>query len=178
MKIDLFSIPIYILNVDVDKIKLKNQTFKKRWLSGTEASHESEVKIDDESATYLLSCVSKLISKDIRGPHNLELSNIWENHYKENDFQEIHNHPQSHFSFVIYKKIDKSNTVFINPSVKLITSYYETNLCDNLSVFEENFKPECRQGQLLVFPSFVDHMVLKNNNSDTVSGNINIKMVK
>jgi|TARA_R100001463_G_scaffold72700_1_gene126560 hypothetical protein len=179
MKLNLFSIPIYISNIDVDRIKLINQTFEKRWLSETTSSHNAEnLGIDPENAKYLLGCISKLISKDIKTGHSLELANIWENQYKENDFQEKHDHPFSHFSFIVYKDIDKSHTVFFNPSLKSMTSYYPPEILDNFNGLDENFAPECRKGQLLVFPSFVDHMVRKHSNSITIAGNVLIKETK
>ena len=179
MKLNLFSIPIYISNIDLDKIKLFNQKFEKKWLSETHSSHDVEnLSIDPENAKYLLECISKLISKDIITGHSLELVNIWENHYKENDFQEKHDHPFSHFSFIVYKDIDKSHTVFFNPSIKAITSYYPPEILDSFNGLDEHFRPECRKGQLLVFPSFVDHMVKRHSNSITISGNLLVKKTK
>ena len=38
MKIDLFSVPIHITNIDVSKIKLISEEFKREWVSNTESS--------------------------------------------------------------------------------------------------------------------------------------------
>jgi len=59
-----------------------------------------------------------------------------------------------------------------------MTSYYPPEILDNFNGLDENFAPECRKGQLLVFPSFVDHMVRKHSNSITIAGNVLIKETK
>ena len=177
MKLDLFSVPIYIGNIDIDKIKIEHKRFERTWHSQTKSSHNFNNKIEDDSASFILNCISKLISKDINAPHKLEIKNIWENHYLENDFQEKHNHPQSHFSFIIYKKVINSNTIFYNPSLSIMSAYYNPKLLKNLNYFNESFKPECKSGQIIIFPSFIEHMVVKNNDSITIAGNINVTIV-
>ena len=177
MKLNLFSVPIYIGNIDVDKIKIEHKGFEETWFSKTKSSHNFKNKIEDNSASFILNCISKLISKDISAPHKLEITNIWENHYLENDFQEKHNHSQSHFSFIIYKKIVDSNTIFYNPSLNIIDAYYDFKLLKHLNYFDQTIKPECRSGQIIIFPSFIEHMVVKNNDSITIAGNINITIV-
>ena len=94
---------------------------------------------------------------------------VWENNYMKNDFQEPHIHVHSHFSFIIYKKANESNTVFLNPSKYLLQSL------DLGNIIPENYKLSLRQGQFVIFPSFLEHMVLQGNNYTTVSGNFNIK---
>ena len=37
MKLNLFSIPVYIGNIVVDKIVIENKAFKKNWYSETES---------------------------------------------------------------------------------------------------------------------------------------------
>jgi hypothetical protein len=175
MKLNLFSVPIFIANIDIDKLKIENGSFKETWLSETISSHAEGDVIDKESSDYLLTTISKKLIAELKKPFKINLTHIWENHYKNNDFQERHTHPQSHFSFIIYKKIDKSNTVFFHPAEDLITSYYNGS---GLSMFNTNFMPECREGQIIIFPSFLGHMVKKSNNSQTISGNVNLEMVK
>ena len=66
-------------------------------------------------------------------------------------FKKRHTHAGSHFSFIIFKKIDESRTVFLNPIEDLITSYYNGS---NLNIFEQVYTPECRQGQIILFLVF------------------------
>jgi len=175
MKINIFSIPLYATTIDVNEIRINHVDFVNTWLSKTESSHNFNNEVCPDSTKYLLKNVSDLISEDIGKPHRLHLKNIWENHYKENDYQDKHIHPMSHFSFIIYKKISESNTLFFHPAEKLLQSYYENM---ELPIFMENFKPDLKQGQLLVFPSFLEHMVLKHNHSETIAGNILIELLE
>ena len=175
MKLNLFSTPLYISNIDLDKIKIKNTKVKTQWLSETKSSHGCLNEIAEDSKSYILQTIVKLLNPDIHTPYTLFLQEIWQNHYKENDYQERHCHPGSHFSFIIYKKIKQSNTVFFNPSFSLIQSYYYGSPLLNLPLFKNIFKVECREGQIVVFPSFLEHMVLKHSNSVTIAGNTILK---
>tara|TARA_R110000822_G_scaffold48327_2_gene127424 strand:- start:188 stop:730 length:543 start_codon:yes stop_codon:yes gene_type:complete len=178
MKLNIFSIPIYIGNINLNKIKIINKGFKKNWHSQTKSSFTFQNTLEEESAQYLLHTIENLIVNEITKPHRLILQNVWENRYEEGDFQEKHSHAQSHFSFVIYKEIDEAKTVFFNPSEKLMQSYYGEEFINTNNFFKEVFKPECRKGQIIIFPSFLEHMVLRHNNSVTYAGNITIEMLK
>tara|TARA_R100000657_G_C4656934_1_gene100869 strand:+ start:327 stop:854 length:528 start_codon:yes stop_codon:yes gene_type:complete len=175
MKIDLFSTPIFISNIDLNKIIIKNGAFEKTWLSETNSSHNNGDILDEESSKYLLGKIGSLIANEVKKDLKIKLDQIWENRYTDKDFQERHNHPGSHFSFIIYKKITEPKTIFINPNEDLILSYF-SNL--HLSLFQQNFKPECREGQMVIFPSFLHHMVSKTNESITIAGNISLEEVK
>jgi len=177
MKLNLFSIPVYIGNIDVDKIVIENKGFKKNWYSETESSYSYQNIIDQKSGEYILETINSLIGSDLPPHKTYKLLNIWENKYGSGDFQERHVHAQSHFSFVIYKKIESSKTIFFNPSEKLMISYYGEHFITNSKFFKEQFKPQCRQGQIIVFPSFIEHMVQKHNNSTTIAGNIFITLL-
>ena len=177
MKINLFSLPIFIGNIDSSKIDLENENFEKTWFSA-KSSHEFNNKLTEDSRIYLLNTIGALISSEILIPFGMELLHIWQNNYEENDFQEKHMHPNSHFSFVIYKEITESKTIFFNPAENLIYSFYDKDFIKKTSFFKTDFQPKCRQDQIVVFPSFMEHMVQKNNKSVTISGNINVKIIK
>jgi hypothetical protein len=171
MKINLFSIPIYISNIDVSKINLSPKKLNKAWLSETLSSVNEQNMLERKSLNYLLHEIDLLLN--ITQNHKINLEAIWENHYKKGDFQEAHAHGGSHFSFIIYKKIDESKTVFLNPAITLIDSYYAK--CKYKPI-QTSFMPECRQGQMIVFPSFLLHMVKKSNDSETIAGNVSIEL--
>ena len=65
MIVNLFEIPIYIGEVDLNKIKLINQKLEKIWLSDTNSSYKNtldekvENVIDKDSLTYLLKSIIK-----------------------------------------------------------------------------------------------------------------------
>lgn len=174
MKLNLFSIPVYIGNIDVDRIKLDNKGFEKTWFSKTNSSfkHGFNNTLTHNSAPYILNRIYDLIGKDIRAECRIELINIWENRYEKKDYQEKHIHPYSHFSFIIYKKIEEGKTVFINPSDKMMISFYPEKFFTNTNFFDVHYEPKCKQGQIAIFPSFLEHLVQECNDSVTISGNI------
>ena len=175
MQIDLFSIPIFIGNIDCSKINLNNVKFENTWHSKTLSSHNFDNTLDEDSTHYLLSKISKMLFSNISAPHKIYLKSIWENRYS-NDFQEKHIHTESHFSFVIYKKIKESKTVFFSGFHNLINAFYNTAFLNKTNFFKTEFNPECTENQIIVFPSFLEHMVQKTNDGITISGNIIIEI--
>tara|TARA_R110000796_G_scaffold218727_1_gene334668 strand:+ start:2427 stop:2954 length:528 start_codon:yes stop_codon:yes gene_type:complete len=172
MKINIFSIPIFLGNIDVKKIKIENQTYKKNWTSETLSSYKSpNISLDEKSTLYLLKIISKLIVPEVKNKFNINLLDIWTNKYSKNDYQEEHIHCGSDFSFIIYSKIKESKTVFVSDYKYLIETF---NL---LSLFPTEFNLSCRSNQIVVFPSFLKHRVDKNNFSgETISGNVKITL--
>ena len=158
MKLDLFSIPIWIGNIDVAKVTLQSSKLEKNFLSDVASSYSQGSSIDETSSKYLLDVIINLLDQDIIRRYTLDIINIWENHYYDSDFQENHIHVGSDLSFIIYKKIDESKTVFLNPSYKLLNC----------------FVPECRENQIIIFPSYLEHMVRKSSNTITIAGNLKI----
>lgn len=172
MRIDIFDIPIFIGNIDSDKIIIENQDFSKTWVSETKSSFFSEnSKIKEESVVYLLKNISELLKEKIKNPFEINLKNIWSNKYEKNDYQEEHIHSGCHFSFIIYKDVKESRTVFLSAWKDLIGGWEMEDL------FPNRFNVQCRSNQICVFPSFVKHMVLRNNYpGETIAGNICIKV--
>jgi|TARA_R100000426_G_C4763342_1_gene88015 hypothetical protein len=178
MRFDLFSVPIFIGDIDCNKINLQNKGFKKTFLSDTVSSHDFFNELDDESKQYLLTVIANLIKNNFFRSHKIILQSIWQNNYEEGDFQEKHIHQRSHFSFIIYKQIDESKTIFYNPAFYPITSFYDSSFLTHTNFFKTDFKPMCKTNQIIVFPSFLEHMVRKNTKkSITISGNVLIEMV-
>jgi len=174
MIVDLFKIPIFIGNIDVNKINLKNQNFYKTWVSQTNSSYkesfENVSKMSKESIKYLMETIVKILQEKINYPFELKLYNIWENHYINNDYQEPHIHSNSDFSFIIYKDVKQGKTVFLNPIRNYLLFY------KNIShMFEENIMPKCKTGHIVIFPRFLEHMVLKSSKQKTISGNLGFK---
>ena len=70
MILNLFEIPIFIGEIDLKKIKLKNRKLEKTWLSDTNSSYKKtldeniESVIEKDSLIYLLaSLIGKQINK-------------------------------------------------------------------------------------------------------------------
>ena len=174
MKIDLFSVPIWIGNIDSNKIKLKKEKLEPTFGSGVKTSFNKNLGaiIDETSLKYLYETLVKILDENINTSYNINLLNIWENYYENNDFQEKHLHTGSDLSFVIYKKIEQSNTVFVNPADKLISSFYTHCKVKQSTFGPLQFFPKCRQNQIIIFPSFLEHYVQKTSNSITIAGNL------
>jgi hypothetical protein len=176
MKIDLFSTSIWIGNIDSSKVKLIKQEVKPTFGSEVNTTYNDGIgsNIDEESVNYLYEVIVSLINETITNPYSLQLTNIWENEYREGDFQEKHIHPSSHLSFVIYKKVKESNTVFVNPVDKIIQAFYDPCKRKRNLFGPIEYSPECRENQIIVFPSYLEHYVKKTSNAITVSGNLNL----
>jgi len=177
MKINLFETHIYVDNIDCSKINLENQNFKKSWDSETPSSHLFKNKLEEKSQVYLTNKIGSLLESQILKNFKITITGIWQNDYIENDFQETHMHPHSHFSFILYKKIEESKTVFYHPIQDLISCMYPPEFFSKTNFFRSNFETKCRENQMVLFPSYLKHMVKKNSNSTTISGNILITIV-
>tara|TARA_R110000822_G_C15232506_1_gene485473 strand:+ start:63 stop:605 length:543 start_codon:yes stop_codon:yes gene_type:complete len=175
MIVNLFEIPIYIGKINLKKIKLKNSKLEKTWVSDISSSYKKNLNediqniIDKNSLSYLLNLIVKLFEEKQQEEFKIVLINIWENIYKNKDFQEPHIHIRSDFSFIIYKKVEEKGgkTLFFNPSRNFIEPF------PNISyLYAKTFQPFCKEGQIILFPSFLEHMVLKTSNQHTISGNL------
>ena len=176
MVLDLFTIPVFIGNIDIKKINLKNQKYKKMWLSDTKTSYDQSFKnvsdMDKDSLKYLMESIIKILEEKINYSFELRLWNIWENNYIKDDYQEPHIHEESDFSFIIYKKVNEGRTVFLNPLRNYFLFYKNIQ-----HMFEDKFIPKCKTGDIVIFPSFLEQMVLKSNKQKTISGNLKFKKI-
>lgn len=169
MKIDLFSIPVFLGNIDANKIKFQtNNKLQKTWLSKTNSTFFDKNILTDESGEYLLKTIISILNEEIRSEYNISLIEIWKNVYKHKDYQEEHIHPGAQFSFVIYKKVNSSNTCFSAPH--FFISQYSWN--DDQSIYKTTFEPQLRNGQIIIFPSFLIHHVKLSSNNETIAGNL------
>jgi len=95
--------------------------------------------------------------------NNCRLFDTWIQSYQDNQFHDLHLHPESFMSFVWYIDCtDKSSeTIFYNPGYP----YIERN--------KLHIKPE--KGKLILFDSALPHHVLPNKDSQrlVISGNCN-----
>jgi len=102
---------------------------------------------------------------------------MWCNVNYENDFNMIHSHGHFDFSGVYYVKADENSgdLLFRDPRPAAITSEYVTSSFNGGEVYR--ITPEI--GKLVIFPSYLDHMVLPSKSKDDrVSISWNIKAVQ
>jgi len=177
-QINFFYYPLFLGKIDIKKIKINKKTIRPTWLSRVNSNFYSEDNkiLDKDTGEYLMFTIGETMKDYFKSfKVQINLLNIWVNVYKQKDFQDPHTHPKSDFSFIIYSKVKKSETVFYNPSKALIDATYNEKTFPGM---ETVYKPECKQGDLIIFPSFMTHMVLPLSNSETIAGNIKINYVK
>jgi len=167
MRFNIFSTPIWIEDIDSSKLELITEEYGRRWLSDTLSSYGSNNnKMTEKGMRYLkeqiINCLQDFKIFDCTIP------SVWRNVYNNNDFQETHMHPNSSFSFVIYEKLQEPHTVFFHPSRMMIFSTKVDKYVDSI------FFPQVKQNQMIIFPSYLEHMVKKTNNAITISGNIDV----
>ena len=170
MKLELFSCPFFIGNIDLKQIKF-DPSIGRAWLSQTPSSAGEDNYLPPESTDYLLSVIDDLLREKYQH-FTLTMLGIWRNEYLNNDFQEPHIHTGAQFSFIIYEEVVTPHTIFFNPAKYLIWA----TLGQDKNVVEELFIPQARKGQIIVFPSYVEHMVNKNSDQVTITGNLNFKL--
>lgn len=167
MKQILFEIPIWKGLVNCEKIELVSKDFKESFESQTITSFNGTNIISTGGKNYLFNNFIQLLSQDITIQKVFDFK-IWRNIYK-NSFQDKHNHAGCHFSFIIYEKINKPQTVFFHPSNDLIAA------SKNNSLFKQSVLLDVKQNNLVIFPSYLDHMVKLTEKALTISGNFNIE---
>ena len=165
MKFNLFSTPIFMTNIDLNKINIEAEIVENKWYSNTNTSHGKKNKLSKDGYHYLMTTIAKTIMPVLPGCSKVNLLNIWKNKYITEDFQENHIHTESHFSFIIYVK-GASKTVFFAPHKNLIECFYKE------SFFDQTYQSEFRPGQIVIFPSYLEHMVKKSSNIETYAGNL------
>lgn len=112
---------------------------------------------------------------------SFSIDKMWYNIYNYKDFQESHNHSgeTASFSYVFILKADSSsdnaNFFFINPRNNLLRSNSFEQLID-VDEYKCSYIPDLKKGDLIIFPSHMNHGVSihrnKEENRITISGNM------
>ena len=159
-------------SLDLSKLKVLGTTFKKTFESNIKTTIDSETLFDVDSMNYLNIELTTILSHLLKNKCKtfvFKMMGIWINKYSNNDFQGTHIHPSS-FSFIIYYDTDKSYTVFNSPVKNLLDAI---NLNKN-KIFSKEYEPNLKKGDIILFPSYLEHWVRPNSNGITLAGNINI----
>ena len=168
--LDIFPTRITIHPVDVDQIKIVTGELKETFESGIKTSTASSNLFTLDTIKYLNNeikhCLNQILAVYQIQNYTFSVTDIWLNAYEKNDYQGAHVHP-SDFSFIIYYDVDHSHTVFNSPSKLFIEATDNRN-------FGKHFEPNCKKGDMLIFPSYLEHWVRPNSNQKTIAGNIKI----
>ena len=170
VKVDnLFPNLIAIKNLDLSKLKIIGKKFNKTFESEIKTTVQGDTLFDIKSMNYLNIHLTDLLShllKPICLNFVFKLKDIWINKYGKKDYQGSHIHPAD-YSFIIYYKTDKSYTVFNSPVKSILES--STN-----KIFNKDYQTKLKQGDIIMFPSYLEHWVKPNSNNITIAGNIKI----
>ena len=79
MRIDLFSIPIFIGDIDASKVIVKSKKFVRVPFSNIKTSYpeDCEVTMPNKSSQYLLKCIPALLHESIQQKFTLTLTCDW-----------------------------------------------------------------------------------------------------
>ena len=169
-KINAFATPFYIIPVDLEKIVVPYQEkdFQPTFESGMLTTLRKQ-SVPDSTYAYLRTVIEPAI-RDSGDPWvSMKFMDLWRNRYTKTDYQSSHIHPHMHWSFIIYEDV-RSQTVFENPATHLIQ-----NQCTSRSADRLVFRPKIEAGNMILFPSWISHMVLPGNEGHTMAGNIRLK---
>ncbi len=196
----LFPITLYHTNIR------ENSVIQREILSNIQECYESEdlpipdgwltdnlvTSFDDDKLNQKIfepSKIHEIYAKYIKSvfdkPVNFSLEDMWFNYYMNGEYQEEHNHINSspfltsvHYSCVHYLRFDEKvhqSTVFHDPISVLRAHSFEIDS----NYYSENWSPQVREGDLLIFPSYLVHHVQKseptpNNPRITVAFNLRL----
>tara|TARA_B100000427_G_scaffold275709_1_gene244338 strand:- start:214 stop:732 length:519 start_codon:yes stop_codon:yes gene_type:complete len=167
MKKEIFAISIFEDKVDLEKINLPEVETKPTWDAGVPTSFGSELEVPKETYDHLSDIVNKnLYEANLLGA-NAKFGQIWYNRYNKHHYQDAHIHPRCQWSFIIYVDV-QAKTSFLNPSIASI----QNQLGNCVEGFPLDYKPDLGPGSIIIFPSFLMHMVNSGNEGTTISGNI------
>jgi len=171
MRKDLFAIPIFEDKVDLSKIHVESDAYSPTWDSGVNTSFGSNQSIPDETWEHIGEVVIKNINTIPCSYSNARIDKIWRNVYTERDYQDPHIHPHCQWSFIIYETVPESKTIFFNPSMRDIQNHMSHA---GMPYFPLDYRPKLEQGSIIIFPSFLMHMVVHGNTGSTIAGNIKL----
>jgi uncharacterized protein (TIGR02466 family) len=110
------------------------------------------------------------------GGKSVDFGQIWFQRYETDSFHGMHNHWPNAFSVVYFLEFDPTQhmaTVFRNPNHLQIEQYNKMNI-----KLPKHFVPKVDEGDILFFPSFLDHYVPMNYSTKPrtiISFNFNLK---
>ena len=159
-------------SLDLSKLKVLGTTFKKTFESNIKTTIDSETLFDVDSINYLNIELTTILSHLLKNKCKtfvFRLTGIWINQYNDKDFQGPHVHPGDYY-FIIYYKCKKSYTVFNSPAKNMIlrTAKPIPNL------FPTDYEVNLKQGDVVMFPSYLEHWVKPNSDAITIAGNVKI----
>jgi len=128
--------------------------------------------------TYVIKDFLYAIEVNEKSFNGYTIDKIWYNTYEKNTYQERHDHFPHHFSMIHYVEFDSKEhfgTKFFNPH--LLSTQFLPEQISNRMVQQVKEFDDIEEGDIIFFPSFVQHLVKPNKSNKrriTVSLNLNL----
>ena len=157
-------------NIDNDKIKeiilKKEKTESSRSISNKDGwqSQDSLLKEKDFSkiTDFLYDCTSFIVEDIYKNDVKFFMISSWANVNRKGDYNERHIHGYSHWSCVYYVTGTYTSPIFfIDPRVR--AEMYSSTFMKNNKYHNIVGPEKCEPGQVLFFPSWLEHGVPKNS---------------
>lgn len=180
----IFGTPFFKTNIENKKLikelisyieKEKNKS-KGRTISNQGGWQSNDLNLKDQPIKNLFSWINIYLTDFYTAYEfyrkKIIINNVWANINNYKDCNQLHNHVSNNspdFSSVFYLKVKSGKIKFINPDPfirympllnKAIPKFY--NLCNSYEYFVEP-KP----GDLLIFPSTINHLVEPNMDKES-----------
>ena len=128
---------------------------------------------------YVFKWIDKFAVK--KQEFDIEFGNPWINVYNEGDNQNTHNHLGNNniLSYAYFLTFpENSANIYFNNSMK-DKNFHGQDSGLMLNIIDGVYEPKIQQGDLLLFPAWLEHGVNKNKSNQrvTISGNIKIKAI-
>jgi len=188
--IDIFNISIYKKNLNINNQKLLKYILNlKKQSKGRNKSNPTGWQSFDFNLTQpIFSELNKQITEyflqyidQISLKNNFKISNMWANVNKYKDYNLIHGHSNAVVSGVYYLKVPKNsgNIFFVNPASQLIETSWDKCIERYTTQNSPFFKISPIEGELILFPSWLQHGVEPNLNKkqDRISLSFNIRTI-
>jgi hypothetical protein len=189
---NLFSIPLYISNVEqyneIDNIVTEEiidslvTTTPNGWNCDVDTSFLQKTKDITWVNSFLQIIRPKIIDHFVVGYNtdkvNLKMDLPWINRYNKGQWQERHNHLAADaftFSYCYYHKLPNEDGC-AKFMFRSNNSDHE-HLTPNLVRCQVSYKPDIKEHDIIIFPSWVDHLVTTHNLHKpriTISGNFSV----
>ena len=126
-------------------------------------SFDQELDFIEDNREILLNNYHHTIDEFFDKEYGLNFTDLWYNVYQNGEYQEIHDHlysklNHSHFSFIHFLSYDKEQhqpPEFADPlrAMRYLSLEMDSNNCGEIYV------PQVEEGDLLMFPSYLQHCV-------------------
>ena len=157
-----------IIDKIVDLYKSKKTKSPEHWEGNVQSTHEVEGL--EETYKEFVEQIAPHIKEylkiyNVESPFKLHFLDLWFNINKKYDYQEFHIHSESHISGVYYLKVPKNSG---DIRFKGINNNNMFPLKNTSSTIYRNsgFTYEPVDDDLILFPSYLEHMVTQSKNDD------------